>query len=113
MLFSLHKNPFRNRFKTSLTHFFDLKEGTPVEKNAKKTCINTAKAEKHPITELEIWARGMHKQGDMSNKVAAATDLALMFWNAMTEEQRADLIKRDSIRYAITHLIGYGYSWSV
>lgn len=26
MLFSLHKNQFRNRFETGLTHFFDLKE---------------------------------------------------------------------------------------
>ena len=84
-----------------------------MEKESRNTCVHTAKTEKNPIAELEIWVRGMHKQGDLSRKAAAAVDLALMIWWAMTDEQRADLIKRESIRYAINNLIGHGYSWSV
>ena len=108
MLSSLHKNQFRNRSVTVLTYKFDLKEGKAVEKNGKKTCTDT----ENGMKELEIWVRGMHKQGDLSRKAAAAVDLALMIWHAISDEQRAELIKRDSIRHQIQQLIGYGYSWS-
>ena len=113
MLFSLHKNPFRNRSVTVLTHYFDLKEETPVEKNVKKTCINTEQPQESGMKDLEIWVRGMHKQGDLSRKAAAAVDLALMIWYALSDEQRAELLKRDSIKHQVQQLIGYGYSWSV
>ena len=92
-----------------MPQFFDLKEEGIVEKMGKNTCGNTGPGMK----DLEIWVRGMHKQGDLSRKTAAAADLALTLWYAMTDEQREDLIKRDSIRTAIQNLIGYGYSWSV
>lgn len=101
--------PFRNGSVTGLTQFFDLKGEGIVEKVSKKTCENTEISMK----DLEIWVRGMNKQGDLSKKAAAATDLALTFWYSMTDEQREDLAKRDSIRRSIQNLIGYGYSWSV
>ena len=84
-----------------------------MEKSRRNTCGNTAEENKSPIRELEIWVRGMNKQGDLSRKVAQATELALTLWWAMTDEQRADLVKRDSIRHAVTNLIGHGFSWCV
>ena len=84
-----------------------------MEKAEKKTCIDTGKAGAAGVRELEIWVRGMHKQGDLSRKTAAAVDLALMIWYAISDEQRAELIKRDSIKRQMEQLIGYGYSWSV
>lgn len=113
MLFSLHKNRFRNCSAIGLTHFFDLKEEQPVDKTTRKTCTDTAKAPECGIKELEIWIRGMQKQGDLSRKAAAAADLAVVIWYALTKEQQEELIKRDSIRAAIKNLIGYGFSWSV
>ena len=80
-----------------------------MENKVKSTCGNT----ENDMNDLEIWVRGMHKQGDLSRKAAAAADLALMIWYAIGEEQRAELMKRDSIRHQIRQLIGYGYSWSV
>ena len=86
-----------------------MKEETPVEKMSKRTCNDTGNGMK----ELEIWVRGMHKQGDLSRKTAAAVDLALMILQSLSEEQRAELVRHDSIRYQIQQLIGNGYSWSV
>ena len=80
---------------------------------AKNTCGNTEKAQSDPINELEVWVRGMRKQGDLSRKAAAAAELALMIWAALTDEQRAELLTHDSVRCSIKNLIGYGYSWSV
>ena len=84
-----------------------------MEKKSKNTCENTEQTAESPVRALEIWARSMHKQQDLSRKAANAADLALTFWWAMTDEQRQKLSESDSIRYAITNLIGYGYSWSV
>lgn len=95
-----------------MTHYIDLKEGLAVEKIVKKTCADTGKGAEISMKELEIWVRGMQKQGDLSRKAAAAADLAMMIWHAMTKEQQEDLIKRDSFRAAIKNLIGYGFSWS-
>ena len=112
MLFSLHKNQFHNRSITVLTYKFDLKGGKAVEKNAGKTCGNTEKAAGNPVRDLEIWARGMQRQGDLARKAANAAELAMTFWWAMTDAQRQELAKSDSVRYAIGQLVGHGYSWA-
>lgn len=54
----------------------------------------------------------MQRQGDLARKAANAAELAMTFWWAMTEEQRGELIKSDSVRYAIGQLVGHGYSWT-
>ena len=83
-----------------------------MEKNERKTCGNTAKAQESPVRDLEIWARGMQRQSDLARKAANAAELAMTFWWSMTDEQRSTLLKSDSVRYAIGQLVGHGYSWA-
>lgn len=84
-----------------------------MEKMSKNTCGYTEKAPDCKMKDLEIWVRGIRKQGDLSRKTAEAVDLALTLWYAMSDEQRADLANRESIRYSIQNLIGHGFSWCV
>lgn len=83
-----------------------------MENSEKNRRGNTDQPVESLTRQLEIWSRGLRKQGTLSSKAANAADLALCFWGMMTDEQR-DAVSRDgNAAYIMRNLVdNHGFSW--
>lgn len=72
-------------------------------------CVHTVGGGARPMERLDMWTAMTRRQQDALRRATIASELVLVLWGKMSEEQRDALLGDDQIAYLVNLLTSTAY----
>lgn len=72
-------------------------------------CVHTVGGGVRPMERLDMWTAVTRRQQDALRRATIASELVLVLWSKMSEEQRDALLGDDQIAYLVNLLTSTAY----
>lgn len=72
-------------------------------------CVHTVGGGVRPMERLDMWTAVTRRQQDALRRATIASELVLVLWGKMSEEQRDALLGDDQIAYLVNLLTSTAY----